>query len=412
MGLNVGAVTFTGARWISVGITLIVILGSVLLAAASGPKRRAGSTKKDPGALAILTGEDGRVSTSRTVALAWTVVVVYILFALIIANPKSWGDALGNLSPTYLLLLGFPYASLVLAKATVSTRVANGTLAKNEPEEGPSLAQLFNDDSGNPDVFDVQYVAFNVVAMVFVLVAFARAGLATGFPSIPTGILTLTGGPAAVYLSNKLMPGDAPAIFSVSPAQIRVGQGFTVIGQNLAGSAPGSSPPVVTVGGLRVADGGTVSPTSLTVTAPDVGADLGRPVAVAVTNATGLQAVVSAALTVLGRVPALDGASTGVAQVGDPVALTGDWTADEANSLTVVVDADVIASPTSRARGTVRFEIPQLANLDSPRNVPVQVKLGTELSNTITMLVSAGGLGGSPNGKAAGAATSGKTVLT
>jgi hypothetical protein len=41
-------------------------------------------------------------------------------------NPSSWSDALKNLSPTYLLLSGFPYASLVLAKATVATRVASG----------------------------------------------------------------------------------------------------------------------------------------------------------------------------------------------------------------------------------------------------------------------------------------------
>ena len=216
------AVTFTGAKWIAVGITLLLMVGAIWFVGKSASEQNAGTGRKPSRLLWILTGADGRVSTSRTVALAWTAVVVYILLALIVANPASWSDALKNLSPTYLLLLGFPYASLVLAKAVVATRVGSGTLAKPPPDEGPQLTQLFADDNGNPDVFDVQYVAFNVVAMVFVVVAFGRAGLSTGFPSIPEGMLLLTGGPAAVYVSNKFMPGNAPQIFSVSPDTVRV----------------------------------------------------------------------------------------------------------------------------------------------------------------------------------------------
>lgn len=383
------------------GITVVLLIGAILLVGASAPPVKGATGKKTPGYLRILLGADGRVSTSRTVALAWTAIVVYILLALIIANPASWSDALQNLSPTYLLLLGFPYASLVLAKAIVATRVASGSLAKPPPDEGPQLSQLFADDDGNPDVFDVQYVAFNVVAMVFVIVAFGRAGLTSGFPAIPNGLLLLTGGPASIYVANKFMPGDAPTIFSVSPAEVRVGQSFTVIGQNLIASAANAPKPTVQVGGVQVPEGGTFSPTSLTVVAPDVGADLGSNVAVSVTSSTGLQAVAPGALTVLGRDPSLYGADRGVAQVGDEVVLRGDWTTDEARSITVVVDNDVAVAPLRPAANTLAFKMPALADLDSPRNVTVQVKLGTEVSNAVTLMVSAAAAASS-NGTPAG----------
>src|SRR5437588_30227 len=63
----------------------------------------------------ILLGADGRLSTSKTVAAAWTAVVAYVLITLLFSWPKDWADALKHLSPTYLLLLGGPYASLVLS---------------------------------------------------------------------------------------------------------------------------------------------------------------------------------------------------------------------------------------------------------------------------------------------------------
>ena len=400
-----GAVTYTGAKWIAFGATVLLMLGSVLFVGVAAPRQKAHGGKPTPAFLRMLVGADGRVSTSRTVALAWTGVVVYMLLALIIANPPSWSDALKNLSPTYLLLLGFPYASLVLAKATVATRVTSGSLAKPPPDEGPQLSQLFADDDGNPDVFDVQYVAFNVVAMVFVIVAFGRAGLTTGFPAIPEGLLLLTGGPAAVYVSNKFMPGGAPAIFSVSPNQVRVGQTFTVIGQNLASSDASAPAPTVKVAGVEVPTGGSYAPTSLTVPAPDVGANLGRKVDVSVTASPGLQAVVAGALEVRGRVPTLDGIDRGLADVGDEVSLHGDWTAAEAAQITVLVDTTVFATVKQRGANTLKVAVPPLPNLGTPRSVPVAVKLGDEPSNSVPLLVAAAPSGGA-NGAASGSQAS------
>jgi hypothetical protein len=277
----------------------------------------------------------------------------------------------------------------VLAKAVVATRVGSGTLAKPLSDEPGRLSQLFSDDNGNPDVFDVQYVVFNAVAMVFVTVAFGRAGLASGFPEVPNGLLLLTGGPASVYVANKFMPGSAPAIFSISPGEVRVGQTFTVIGQNLASLLPSDPAPKVRVGSVEAPSISTYTPTSLVVPAPDVDADVGRALDLTVTVASGVQATVSGALKVLGRIPVLDGADRGVAQVGEDVTLRGDWTAEEAAGLTVLVDTGVVGAIRRQGEGTLTFGVPALADLASPRPVPFKVRLGAEHSAPITLIVCA-----------------------
>jgi hypothetical protein len=382
------ALSYTDEKWLAAAIAIVVLVMALAMAGAAGPASATKGANTTPRMLRVLLGADGRLSTSRAVALAWTAVVTYILVALIIGNPKSWSDALKNLSPNYLLLLGFPYASLVLAKTVVAKRVASGTLAKPSSQEPGRLSQLFSDDNGDPDIFDVQYVIFNVVAMVFVNVAFSRAGLTSGFPEVPDGLLLLTGGPASIYVANKFMPGSAPAIFSVAPGEVRVGQTFTVIGQNLASSAATDAAPTVRVGGAEASSLVTHTPTSLVVTAPDVGADLGRAVDVTVTVASGAQATVSGALKVLGRVPTVDGADRGIAQVGDDVALRGDWTVEEASDLTVLVDTSVVGAVRRSAEAMLTFTVPPLADLASPRSVPVKVKLGAEQSGPITLIVS------------------------
>jgi len=413
--LGLGAVSYAGARWWAAGITAAVFIVALWLLGAAAPAQPStrGGTPGQPATggrtmariLRPFLGADGRVSTSHTVALAWTAVVTFILVALVIADPKSWLHALEHLSPTYLLLLGFPYAALVFGKATVATRVASGSLVKPASTQPATVSQLFNDDSGNTDLFDVQYVACNVVAMGFVIVQFTRASLVNGFPIIPNGLLLLTGGPAAVYLTNKFMPGGAPTIFSVSPNEVRIGQSFTITGQNLASTGASASPPSVTVGS-KAAQTITFTPTSMVVLAPDAGADLGRAVDVGVTAGPGAQATVSGALKVLGRRPTLDGANTGVARVGDDVTLRGDWSVDEAQTLSVLMDTDVFGPTSQPGEGTVTFKVPRLQNLTPERPVPVTVKLGEETSNAINLLISdrpPGGDSRSANGAASAA---------
>jgi hypothetical protein len=120
----------------------------------------------------LLVGADNRWSTSKFQALIWTYVVVFGLLALMFAkwmgNSNGW-DALLDMETdawsVYLVLLGGPFAALVLAKLTTSTKADNGTINKTtapmstlDPVTG--LGQVLGDDAGSPDLGDTQYFVF------------------------------------------------------------------------------------------------------------------------------------------------------------------------------------------------------------------------------------------------------------
>jgi hypothetical protein len=197
------------------------------------------------GPMSALLGADGRLSTSKSIAAAWTVLVVWALVALILAWPSDWDAALANLWPDYLLFLGGPYAALVFAKAAVSSKVENGTLQKPPADGYMRLSDLLGDDSGRRDLVDIQFVLFNLVAIGFVISAVIRAELPDGFPQIPAALITLTGGPAVVYAANKALVSNRAVLLSVVPSLVTKGETFLIRGANLlpgGGAMPRRAP--------------------------------------------------------------------------------------------------------------------------------------------------------------------------
>ncbi|MEA2276619.1 MAG: hypothetical protein QOC78_1579, partial [Solirubrobacteraceae bacterium] len=63
-------------------------------------------------------------------------------------------------------------------------------------------------------------------------------------------------------------------------------------------------------------------------------------------------------------------------------------TVEEASDLTVLVDTSVVGAVRRSAEAMLTFTVPPLADLASPRSVPVKVKLGAEQSGPITLIVS------------------------
>ena len=340
--------------------------------------------------LAVLLGKDGRLSTSKTIAALWTLLVAYILLALIFVWPSDWSTALGKLWPTYVLFLGGPYAALVLAKAGVSLRVSNGTLQKPQGSGDVRLSDLLGDDSGSPDLFDSQYVLFNIIAMIFVVDGFIRATL-SGFPDIPEGLVLLTGGPAAVYLANKVTSSNAPVIFSVGPSLVRPGDPFTIYGQNFApagsfgiGTASAES---VEVGGYSA---GTASwtDTAITATAPTPDSPQGSALGVGVTTAAGLEASLASALTI-NQAPVLDGLSAASAAAGTRVTASGRWSLPAGAAPTVRVDglaAVVIDQPVPGC--SVTFAVPSLDVVPSA-SASVRVVVAGLASKPATLQITA-----------------------
>ncbi|WP_251049984.1 hypothetical protein [Streptomyces sp. ISL-86] len=189
----------------------------------------------------FITGRDGRLSTSITLALAWTVILVWLLLAILTYGLTAGGGAgwfqgdpgpLSSLTTVYLPLLGGPYLALIAAKTIVGMRVESGTMAKPAPKPTASgrrsLRELIANDSGRTDLMDLQYVALSVVTMLYV-VLFFLADVGAGLPRLPDEIWALTGAPAGAYLVNKMATRGNPVIThaAVSGGILRVeGAGF------------------------------------------------------------------------------------------------------------------------------------------------------------------------------------------
>ncbi|MFJ3516279.1 MULTISPECIES: hypothetical protein [unclassified Streptomyces] len=220
-----------------------------LLAALAGPICL--RLRRDPG---FITGRDGRLSTSIVLALAWTVVLLWLLLAILgygltagggVAYFRGADGPLSTLTTVYLPLLGGPYVALIAAKAVVGLRVEHGTMAK--PAARPTgsgrrpLHELIANDSGRTDLVDVQYVALGAVTMLYV-VLFFLADVGGGLPRLPSEIWALTGAPAGAYLVNKMAVRANPVITNVTLKDGRLtveGGGFT--------PGPAGPPPLLTV---------------------------------------------------------------------------------------------------------------------------------------------------------------------
>lgn len=346
------------------------------------------------GVLALFLGKDGRLSTSTTIAWAWTLVISWILLALTIAWPPSWDTAFKNFDGTYISLLGGPYAAWILARVAVSARVGNSTLQKPAGDGIPRLSDLVSGDDGNPDLFDVQYVMFNLIAMAFVVLAFTHT-YQNGFPLIPPAMVLLTGGPAAIYTANKTLATNGPAIFSIGPSVVNAQATFTVYGQNFLAGATATGP----TGTLRVLVGGqdaTVDTSSATdgavsAAAPQTAYSETGPSAVTVITPAGAQAWLNGALTVR-TPPTLTGAGSLTAGVGDTVTLTGAWYPPQDAPLTVIINGTLAVPPVpgqTLAANTAQFVVPALGSVTLPAQIPIQVMQNGQASqNSVQLTVS------------------------
>ena len=195
-----------------------------------------------PTSRGLLLGTDNRVSTSKTTAALWTLVVLYFIAtqALIAGYAPSnyFNNLVQTISLLYLVFLGGPFAAAVLAKVTVSTQTATGQLQKSTADS-PQLADVFSDDDGNTDLVDVQYLVFNLLVAIIVLLQFIHAP-GYGAPPVPDFLAILTGGSAATYVANKaLVSGNPPSLDRIAPTNCRPGGQFLAFGANFI--APGDT---------------------------------------------------------------------------------------------------------------------------------------------------------------------------
>jgi hypothetical protein len=266
---------FVVNRWMAgvisaLALVLVVAIAHVLIVTSSpAPEASDLVAVRRRGIKALVIGADGRASTSKLQVVLWTIAVLYAFTFLLVwgrssgcgdedvrdgprcreaaAAREAFRDAVNSeLQPEYYVLLGFPVAAAVAAKALTTNKVASGELTKAPlTENGGGLvqgaAEVVSNDRGEGDIGDFQYLAFNLLALGWFTLEFASHP-AAGLPDLPPTLTALTGFAAAAYTTKKALERDVrPAISAVVPRRSpRVeGAGITVVGTGFGTAGPG-----------------------------------------------------------------------------------------------------------------------------------------------------------------------------
>jgi hypothetical protein len=202
-----------------------------------------------------IVGKDKRLSTSKAQIALWTVAITFTFFFFTIqlirtSQPQQLNASFAHFGPEYLLLLGGPFAAAVLAKATTTSKVTEGSVQQVPPDH-PATADLVTDHDGQPAISDAQFFLFNLVAIGYFAVALAR--VPATLPSIPNTLVALTSVSALTYLGVKVATSNPPAISKVlitsSPSDgfLYAGQTVKVVGSGFITPAAGNAENLETV---------------------------------------------------------------------------------------------------------------------------------------------------------------------
>lgn len=218
----------------------------------------AAAHRRSGGLRAFVIGVDGRFSTSATQALLWTGALAYVLLFLAIAygwgppprpagatptaptisapSPAPAVDPKGpfeNLDVPYLLLLGGPFAAAGLARSSVGRKVEEGSVQK-VTSSTTSPTDVLTDDDGRASLLDVQFLVFNLVALVYFVGRFVDQP--TALPEMPLELVGLTSLAALTYTTAKVAERNAPVVTSITRKRgagpIRPGDVVVVRGAN------------------------------------------------------------------------------------------------------------------------------------------------------------------------------------
>ncbi|MBT2675181.1 hypothetical protein J7E95_31130 [Streptomyces sp. ISL-14] len=307
--LLVQAFTAIGAGWTSArtaGLLAALVTAGALTAASWFHRARGG-------VLAPVIGEDNRLSTSRAVAGAWVLFVVYAVLVLVgrLAGASGHeerdaliaGLELGRAAGV-VTVLAVVCAIAVLVRRVVGVRVLGQRLQKVRADR-PRAADLLTDDAGRGTFADIQYVVIGGVALLFAAVRLGRRP--DQLPDLPWGLAVVVLISAATYLAGKYAEGGRPVILSVVRAReagdldapIRTGDDIEIRGAGFvppgAQGADRLSRMVVRIGAVHVhvplvpVSGGFSNPTDAVLRVP-VPADVepGR-VEVQVVTAAGVE---------------------------------------------------------------------------------------------------------------------------
>lgn len=202
--------------WALLALLLVSII-PVPVPRKRGEVQQGPATKRAPFFVTLVNGTDGRWSTSKTNAVLWTYAVWYAFIAILV---HTGGTGLDHtvLKQQYLVLIGFPVATAVIAKGITQSKVESGDIVTKQPD-GPEtnpisgVGQLIANDAGRTDLLDFQYFGFNLILLAYFFTQFVGHKQGFDLPNLPDSLVALTGVSAAGYVGKKGVQKDtAPAI--------------------------------------------------------------------------------------------------------------------------------------------------------------------------------------------------------
>lgn len=297
-------------------VTLVVVLAVMhwVLITKQGPLPAADTdagrlARRRRGVKSLVMGADGRASTSKLQAVLWTAAVLYVFVFMLVWGRSTDCPATSTSRPCieavrgraafdsfirtdlqaeYYVLLGFPIAAALAAKALTSGKIANGTLTSEAPPEGKGVVQgvseVVGNDHGEADLLDAQYFAFTLLTLAFFAFEFFTTP-ANGLPNLPPTLVALSGFSVAAYTTKKALQTDVLAVITDAiPGEVPLteGQEIVLIGNGFGSIGPLSQavlggPGTVTLGPRSViASSWTPTRVTFRLSSADVAALQGR----------------------------------------------------------------------------------------------------------------------------------------
>jgi hypothetical protein len=224
-------------RWALLIALAVLVVGLPLIAWivrwiwwVTGGQRQAATQPSFPWGRSLFVGQDNRWSTSKTTFLVWTYTVAAALLSFLVVrwqgHPGAYEKLLHQgINGQFALLIGGPLGAAILAKGITTSQISSGSTAK-PPADHPAPAQLAENDTGDADLGDIQYLLFNFIALVFFYGELLRVPQ-NGMPTIPNVLLGLTSVAAVGYVAKKTLSGS-PVISDVEPKAAAAGEEITI----------------------------------------------------------------------------------------------------------------------------------------------------------------------------------------
>jgi IPT/TIG domain len=224
---------------------IVVVIGLVVAVAAKQDGGRARGLVSR-----LITGADGRLSTSKFQWFLWTLVTLFGFCAVFIERMLSGEIEVDPSVPTNLLIaMGLSATTMTAAKGITTLYVDQGLIdkavtetvdARTSTQKSSARGGLVTDDHGMPDLSKIQMVSFTLIAIAIYLI---RLGMQSSPPillDIDPALMVLMGLSQGAYLGKKLTTKESPRITGMSPAIGNVAESIKLTGTNFGDAQSGS----------------------------------------------------------------------------------------------------------------------------------------------------------------------------